>query len=111
MSKLKLGTILDDKPVKIAVELPAAVHRNLLALCRGDRARERTAGTRSRQAHRSDDPKIHGNRQGVFKGETRGNKLIRGRSFSVALQKRPGRKPIKSNPVIDQHFAHVDAFR
>lgn len=31
MSKLKLGTILDDKPVKIAVELPAAVHRNLLA--------------------------------------------------------------------------------
>ncbi|MCS3926194.1 hypothetical protein M2175_001225 [Bradyrhizobium elkanii] len=31
MSKLKLGTILDDRPVKIAVELPAAVHRNLLA--------------------------------------------------------------------------------
>ena len=31
MSKLKLGTILDYKPVKIAVELPAAVHRNLLA--------------------------------------------------------------------------------
>ncbi|MEW6149217.1 MAG: DUF2274 domain-containing protein [Pseudomonadota bacterium] len=31
MSKLKLGTVLDDKPVKITVELPAAVHRNLLA--------------------------------------------------------------------------------
>ncbi len=31
MSKLKLGTIEDDKPVKLTVELPAAVHRNLIA--------------------------------------------------------------------------------
>jgi hypothetical protein len=31
MSKLKLGTIEDDKPVKLTVELPAAVHRNLVA--------------------------------------------------------------------------------
>lgn len=31
MAKLKLGSILDDKPVKLAVELPAAVHRDLLA--------------------------------------------------------------------------------
>lgn len=31
MSKLKLGTIEDDKPVKLAIELPAAVHRNLVA--------------------------------------------------------------------------------
>lgn len=31
MGKLKLGSILDDKPVKLAVELPAAVHRDLLA--------------------------------------------------------------------------------
>ena len=31
MSKLKLGTIPDDKPVKLAVELPAAVHRDLTA--------------------------------------------------------------------------------
>jgi hypothetical protein len=31
MSKLKLGSIPDDKPVKLAVELPAAVHRDLLA--------------------------------------------------------------------------------
>jgi len=27
--KLKLGAILDDKPVKITVELPAALHRDL----------------------------------------------------------------------------------
>jgi hypothetical protein len=31
MSKLKLGPIPDDKPVKIALELPAAVHRDLVA--------------------------------------------------------------------------------
>ncbi len=31
MSKLKLGAIADDKPVKLTVELPAAVHHNLLA--------------------------------------------------------------------------------
>lgn len=31
MGKLKLGAIEDDKPVKLAVELPASVHRDLLA--------------------------------------------------------------------------------
>jgi len=31
MAKLKLGTIADQKPVKLTVELPAAVHRDLLA--------------------------------------------------------------------------------
>lgn len=30
MAKLKLGPISDDKPVKVAVELPATVHRDLL---------------------------------------------------------------------------------
>ena len=30
MTKLKLGTLEDDKPVKIALELPATVHRDLL---------------------------------------------------------------------------------
>jgi hypothetical protein len=31
MAKLKLGAIADDKPVKLTVELPANVHRDLLA--------------------------------------------------------------------------------
>ena len=31
MSKLKIGTILDDRPVKLAVELPAQVNRDLVA--------------------------------------------------------------------------------
>jgi hypothetical protein len=30
MTKLKLGAIPDDKPVKVTVELPAALHRDLL---------------------------------------------------------------------------------
>jgi hypothetical protein len=31
MSKLKLGAIEDDKPVRLTVELPAQVHRDLVA--------------------------------------------------------------------------------
>ena len=31
MAKLKLSAIPDDRPVKLTVELPAAVHRNLVA--------------------------------------------------------------------------------
>lgn len=31
MTKLKLGAIADDKPVKVTVELPADVHRDLIA--------------------------------------------------------------------------------
>ncbi|NSX86312.1 DUF2274 domain-containing protein [Agrobacterium tumefaciens] len=29
MARLKLGPIADDKPVKVALELPAALHRDL----------------------------------------------------------------------------------
>ncbi|QYA11926.1 DUF2274 domain-containing protein [Rhizobium sp. AB2/73] len=31
MTKLKLGAIADDKPIKVTIELPAALHRNLVA--------------------------------------------------------------------------------
>lgn len=31
MTKLKLGAIPDDKPVKVSLELPAALHRDLVA--------------------------------------------------------------------------------
>ena len=31
MAKLKLGVIADDRPVKLAVELPASIHRDLVA--------------------------------------------------------------------------------
>ena len=31
MAKLKLGAIADDRPVKLTVELPASIHRDLVA--------------------------------------------------------------------------------
>jgi hypothetical protein len=31
MAKLKLGAIIDEKPVRITVDLPGAVHRDLAA--------------------------------------------------------------------------------
>jgi hypothetical protein len=31
MVKLKIGALPDEKPVKVALELPAAVHRDLVA--------------------------------------------------------------------------------
>jgi hypothetical protein len=31
MPKLRLGAILDEKPVKLTVDLPATIHRDLLA--------------------------------------------------------------------------------
>lgn len=31
MPKLKLGAIADDKPVKLTIELPANIHRDLVA--------------------------------------------------------------------------------
>lgn len=31
MTKLKLGPLVDDRPVKLTIELPATVHRDLIA--------------------------------------------------------------------------------
>jgi hypothetical protein len=31
MAKLKLGPLADDKPVRVSLDLPAAVHRDLVA--------------------------------------------------------------------------------
>lgn len=31
MQKLKLGPIADDKPIRLTVELPASIHRDLVA--------------------------------------------------------------------------------
>ena len=31
MAKLKLGPIQDDKPIRLTLELPASVHRDLVA--------------------------------------------------------------------------------
>lgn len=31
MAKLKLGPIIEDKPIKLTIELPASLHRDLVA--------------------------------------------------------------------------------
>ncbi|MEJ1978631.1 MAG: DUF2274 domain-containing protein [Acetobacteraceae bacterium] len=41
MTKLKLGALTDDRPVKLTIELPATVHRDLVAYAE---ALARTAG-------------------------------------------------------------------
>lgn len=46
MPKLKIAAIPDEKPVKISVDLPASVHRDLVAY----------AETLSRQSSQSVDP-------------------------------------------------------
>ncbi|WP_341021137.1 DUF2274 domain-containing protein [Brevundimonas diminuta] len=50
MTKLKLGALVEDKPVKLSVELPAAVYRDLEAyghaLARANEGAEPIAPTR-----------------------------------------------------------------
>jgi hypothetical protein len=44
MAKLKIAALPDDKPVKVTVELPATVHRDLVAYAK---FRQRKVGSRS----------------------------------------------------------------
>ena len=44
MAKLKLGKIEDDKPVRLSIELPAPIHRDLIAYAEA-LARETGQGT------------------------------------------------------------------
>jgi hypothetical protein len=46
MTKLKLAALTDDRPVKLAIELPAALHRDLVAY----------AGVLGREAGQTIDP-------------------------------------------------------
>ena len=46
MAKLKLGTIHSERPVRLSIELPAAVHRDLAA----------SAEVLSRETHQTLDP-------------------------------------------------------
>ena len=65
MAKLKLGAIEDDKPVKMTIELPAALHRDLVAYAQA-LARETGAGSsRARQTRRTDAGAVHGDGPGV----------------------------------------------
>jgi hypothetical protein len=59
MAKLKLGAIADDKPVKLTVDLPANVHRDLAAYA-DLLARETDLG--SSETGRANVGALHGDR-------------------------------------------------
>ena len=85
MSKLKLGSIPDDKPVKLTVELPAVVHRDLLAYAE---ALGRETGSQS-QTHRNwwtDAGAVHGYRPGFCKVRRKTSYRRRGIVFPEKLQ-------------------------
>jgi hypothetical protein len=77
MAKLKLSAVPDDKPVKITVELPGVVHRDLVAYA-DVLARQNGQEDRAHEAYRADACAVHGNGSSLFAGTTRteGDKLI-----------------------------------
>ena len=65
MSKLKLGTIEDDKPVKLTIELPAAVHRDLVAYAEAIGRESGQPAPDPSQDRGADDRAVHGDRSRV----------------------------------------------
>jgi len=63
MTKLKLGLFVDDKPVKLTLELSAQVHRDLVAYAEVFGGRKRPGG-RSGKAGRADAGALHGDGSG-----------------------------------------------
>ena len=61
MSKLKLAAIEDDKPVRLTIEIPAAVHRDL-AMYAEALGQGTGKSCRSWQAHSGDARTFHGDR-------------------------------------------------
>ena len=76
-----LGPLADDKPVKISVELPAAVRGRLFCrLCSSARPDDWPNGSRPLEAHRADGRAIRGDRPRVREGATRSERSGRFRS-------------------------------
>jgi Protein of unknown function (DUF2274) len=61
MVKLRISALTDEKPVKVTVGLPAAVHRDLVAYADHLEAGRPTIDCRSNDACRADAGTIHGN--------------------------------------------------
>ena len=81
MAKLKLSPIADDKPVKVAVELPASLHRDLIAYAEILGRRVRPTADRSGSTDRSHAGAIHCDGSGFCESKagtasSRGNSLI-----------------------------------
>lgn len=81
MTKLKLGAIADDKPVKVTVELPAVVHRDLVAY----------ADLLARETGHSHEPvKLIAPMLSRFMATDRGFAKARKESLSVSPRSVPG---------------------
>ena len=69
MTKLKLSAVPDDRPVKIAIDLPAAIHRDL-ALYAELLAKETSqAAVEPAKLVPADDRALHGERSGLRQGK------------------------------------------
>jgi hypothetical protein len=62
MIKLKLGSLLDDKPVKLSIELPPSVHRDLVAYAE---VLARETGQSIAEADRANAGAVHGDGPGL----------------------------------------------
>lgn len=69
MAKLKLGLIADDKPVKVTLELPATLHRDLSAYAEILGRETGQPGGRSGPPDRSDAQAVHSHGSGIYKSE------------------------------------------
>jgi hypothetical protein len=78
MAKLKLGAIAEDKPVKVTHELPASVHRDLVAYAGSPHTRDRTADHGSGQANCAHVVAVHGNGPDFCKGSPPASPFQRG---------------------------------
>ena len=68
MTKLKLGRLVDDKPVKLSIELPASVHRDLVAYGAAGANHWHRRTDRTGQTDRADAGTVYGDRSGLCKG-------------------------------------------
>jgi hypothetical protein len=68
MTKLKIGSLSDERPVKVSVELPASVHRDLLAYAKAvasESGQPISEVSLSRRCWRDSWPQIGGLQNGV----------------------------------------------
>ena len=72
-SKLKLGAIADDKPVRLTVEIPAALHRDLVDYAQVLGQGDGTVDFRTGKADRPYAGAVHGDRSDVRKDAARGS--------------------------------------
>ena len=85
MTKLKLGALSDEKPVKLTVELPAPVHRDLIAYAK---VLERETGQSIKDPAKLISPMVE-----RFMATDRGFAKLRRETQESAAQQLSGARP------------------